>query len=152
MQMGAMHDALSIGEIAARAGIATSALRFYEDAGLIHSERTDAGHRRYPRAVIRLVAFITFAQKVGLSLEEIRGELKKLPRNRVPEPADWAKLSGGWKKRVHARIAELQRLEAGLTECIGCGCLSLGKCHMVNPGDRLSRRGAGPRIWIEGPR
>jgi MerR family redox-sensitive transcriptional activator SoxR len=152
MQLGAMHDALTIGEIAARSGVATSALRFYEAAGLIHSERTDAGHRRYPRSVIRLVAFITFAQKVGLSLEEIRGELKKLPRNRVPEPADWAKLSAGWKKRVQARIAELQRLEAGLTECIGCGCLSLGTCHMVNPGDRFARRGAGPRIWIDGKR
>jgi MerR family transcriptional regulator, redox-sensitive transcriptional activator SoxR len=144
-----MSEALTIGEVAARCGVATSALRFYEDAGLLHSERTDAGHRRYPRSVIRLVAFITFAQKVGLSLEEIRAELRKLPRNRVPEPADWAKLSSAWKKRVQARIAELQRLEEGLTGCIGCGCLSFDTCHMTNPGDRLARRGAGPRIWID---
>ena len=87
-------NALTIGEVAARSGVATSALRFYEEQGLIHSERTDAGHRRYPRAVIRRVAFIVFAQKIGLSLEEIRAELAKLPRNRVPERADWAKLSG----------------------------------------------------------
>jgi MerR family redox-sensitive transcriptional activator SoxR len=143
------HDALTIGEVAGRCGVATSALRFYEEAGLIHSQRTDAGHRRYPRAVIRLVAFITFAQKVGLSLDEIRGELKKLPKNRVPERDDWAKLSAGWKQRIRQRIAELERLESGLTECIGCGCLSIDRCQYVNPSDRMARRGAGPRIWID---
>jgi MerR family transcriptional regulator, redox-sensitive transcriptional activator SoxR len=143
------HDALTIGDVADRCGVATSALRFYEDAGLIHSRRTDAGHRRYPRAVIRLVAFITFAQKVGLSLDEIRAELKKLPRNRVPEREDWAKLSAGWKQRIRKRIAELERLASGLTECIGCGCLSIDRCQYVNPSDRLARRGAGPRMWIE---
>ena len=142
-------DALTIGEIAARSGVATSALRFYEDQGLIHAERTDSGHRRYPRAVIRLVAFIVFAQKVGLSLEEIRAELAKLPRHRVPERGDWAKLAGTWKKRIRARIAELERLEAGLGECIGCGCLSLDRCAFANPGDRAARRGAGPRYWMD---
>jgi MerR family redox-sensitive transcriptional activator SoxR len=145
-----MSDALTIGEVARRSGVATSALRFYEDQGLIHSQRTDAGHRRYPQSVIRLVAFVVFAQKVGLSLDEIRTELSRLPRNRVPDRADWAKLSATWKQRIHARIAELQRLELGLTECIGCGCLSLDRCRMANPADRAARRGTGPRYWIEG--
>lgn len=145
-----MSDVLTIGEVAARSGVATSALRFYEDQGLIHPERTDAGHRRYPRSVIRLVAFIVFAQKVGLSLDEIRAELSRLPRNRVPDRDDWAKLSATWKRRIHERIAELERLELGLTECIGCGCLSLDRCRLSNPADRAARRGAGPRYWIDG--
>jgi MerR family transcriptional regulator, redox-sensitive transcriptional activator SoxR len=150
--MKTVTEALTIGDIAARCGVATSALRFYEDEGLIHSQRTNAGHRRYPRSVIRLVAFIVFAQKVGLSLPEIRDQLSKLPRNRVPERADWAKLSAAWKARIQERIAELQKLELGLTECIGCGCLSLDRCALANPGDRVGRRGAGPRFWIDGRR
>ena len=144
-----MQEALTVGEVAARSGVATSALRFYEDQGLIRAQRTDSGHRRYPRTVIRLVAFIVFAQKVGLSLEEIRTELAKLPNNRAPERADWARLSVNWKKRIQQRIAELQRLELGLTECIGCGCLSLDRCQLANPGDRAARRGMGPRHWID---
>ena len=143
-----MNEAMTIGEVAKRSGVATSALRYYEDQGLIHSERTDSGHRRYPRAVIRRVAFIVFAQKIGLSLEEVRQELAKLPKNHVPERSDWAKLSGRWTSRIRERIAELERLEAGLTECIGCGCLSLDRCQFANPGDRAGRRGAGPRYWI----
>jgi MerR family redox-sensitive transcriptional activator SoxR len=144
-----MSETMTIGEVAARSGVATSALRFYEEQGLIRSERTGAGHRRYPRAVIRRVAFIVFAQKIGLSLEEIRTELARLPSNRVPEREDWAKLSTGWTKRIQARIAELERLRAGLTECIGCGCLSLDRCQFTNPGDVAARRGAGPRFWME---
>src|SRR5215813_6545270 len=143
-----MNDVMTIGEVAKRSGVATSALRFYEDQGLIRSERTNSGHRRYPRAVIRRVAFIVFAQRVGLSLDEIRAELAKLPSNRVPERADWGKLSGAWSKRIDAKIGELQRLKAGLTECIGCGCLSLDRCRLANPGDRAGRRGPGPRYWI----
>ena len=143
-----MSEVLTIGEVAARSGVATSALRFYEDQGLIAAERTDSGHRRYPRSVLRRVAFIVFAQKVGLSLEEIGGELGRLPRNRAPDRADWAKLSGGWSTRIDERIAELERMKAGLSECIGCGCLSLDRCRFANPGDRASRRGAGPRYWI----
>jgi MerR family redox-sensitive transcriptional activator SoxR len=142
-------DVLTIGEVAARSGVATSALRFYEEQGLIASERNDSGHRRYPRRVLRRVAFIVFAQKVGLSLEEIRAELARLPRNHAPERADWAKLSGSWTKRIDERIAELERMKAGLTECIGCGCLSLDRCQFANPGDRAARRGAGPRYWIQ---
>jgi MerR family redox-sensitive transcriptional activator SoxR len=143
-----MNEAMTIGEVAKRSGVATSALRYYEDQGLIHSERTDSGHRRYPRAVIRRVAFIVFAQKIGLSLEEVRRELAKLPKNHVPERSDWAKLSGRWSSRIRERIAELERLEAGLTECIGCGCLSLDRCQFANPGDRAGRRGPGPRFWM----
>jgi MerR family redox-sensitive transcriptional activator SoxR len=145
-----MGDVLTIGEVADRSGVATSALRYYEDQGLIHPERNDAGHRRYPRSVLRLVAFIVFAQRVGLSLDEIRSELSRLPRHRVPERTDWAKLTSEWKTRIRGRIAELERLEAGLSECIGCGCLSLDRCALANPGDRVARRGAGPRYWIEG--
>jgi MerR family redox-sensitive transcriptional activator SoxR len=143
-----MSEAMTIGEVAQRCGVATSALRFYEEHGLIHSERTDSGHRRYPRGVIRRVAFIVFAQKIGLSLEEIGSELKKLPRNHVPERSDWAKLSSGWNARIQERIAELERLKLGLTECIGCGCLSLERCQFANPQDRAAKLGPGPRYWI----
>jgi MerR family transcriptional regulator, redox-sensitive transcriptional activator SoxR len=146
-----MEQVLSIGEVAKRCGVATSALRFYEERGLIRSERNASGHRRYPRAVIRRVAFIVFAQKIGLTLGEIGKELAKLPQGRVPESSDWAKLSGSWNRRIEARIAELERLQAGLTGCIGCGCLSLDRCQLANPGDRAARRGPGPRYWLEGP-
>lgn len=147
-----MGDLLTITEVSRRSGVASSALRFYEERGLIASERAGSGHRRYPRAVLRRIAFIVFAQKVGLSLEEIGLELQKLPRNRVPERSDWAKLSAGWTRRVDARIAELERLKAGLTQCIGCGCLSLQHCQLANPGDRAGRAGPGPRFWLAGDR
>jgi MerR family redox-sensitive transcriptional activator SoxR len=144
-------ESLTIGEVAARSGVATSALRFYQERGLIRSERTSAGHRRYPRSAIRRVAFIVFAQRVGLTLEEVRDELAKLPENRVPERSDWAKLSSRWTTRIDERIAELERLRAGLTQCIGCGCLSLDRCRLANPEDRAGRRGSGPRYWIGDP-
>ena len=147
-----MDDVLTIGEVAARSGVATSALRFYEAEGLIASERNRSGHRRYPRGVLRRVAFIVFAQKVGLSLDEIRVELARLPRNRVPDRTDWAKLSSGWTRRIDERIAALERMKIGLTECIGCGCLSLDRCQFANPGDRAARRGVGPRYWIQSSR
>jgi MerR family transcriptional regulator, redox-sensitive transcriptional activator SoxR len=148
-QTDRVGDVLTIGEVAARSGVAASALRFYEDQGLIAAERNDSGHRRYPRSILRRVAFIVFAQKVGLSLEQVREELAKLPRNRAPERSDWSKLSGGWAQRIDERIEELERLKAGLSECIGCGCLSLDRCQFANPRDRAARRGAGPRYWIE---
>jgi MerR family redox-sensitive transcriptional activator SoxR len=143
-----MQTTLTIGEIARRSGVASSALRFYEQRGLIASERAGSGHRRYPRAVLRRVAFIVFAQKLGLSLDEIAEELGKLPDHRIPTRGDWARLSGAWTKRIDARIAELQRLRSGLTACIGCGCLSLQRCALANPSDRAGRRGAGPRYWM----
>jgi MerR family transcriptional regulator, redox-sensitive transcriptional activator SoxR len=147
-----MADLLTIGEVAQRSGVATSALRFYEDRGLIRSERASSGHRRYQRAVIRRVAFILFAQRIGLTLEEVGDELAKLPENRVPTRADWGKLSSSWTARIDSRIAELERLREGLTECIGCGCLSLGRCQLANPGDRAGRNGPGPRYWVGDPR
>ncbi len=146
-----MPEPLTIGELAARSGVASSALRFYEDRGLISSERNSAGHRRYSRPTIRRVAFIVFAQKVGLTLEEIRAELAQLPGDRVPKRADWARLSKAWATRIDERIAELERLKRGLTECIGCGCLSLSRCRMANPHDRAAGLGAGPRYWMGDP-
>ena len=143
-----MAEELTIGEVARRSGVATSALRFYEERGLIRSERTSARHRRYPRSVIRRVAFIVFAQRIGLTLEEVGEELGKLPENRVPRRSDWARLSASWTARIDERIAELERLRAGLTECIGCGCLSLDRCQLANPGDRVARQGPGPRYWV----
>ena len=143
-----MTELLKIGEVSRRSGVASSALRFYEERGLISSERAGSGHRRFRRPVLRRIAFIVFAQRVGLTLEEIGAELAKLPADRVPTSRDWSKLSSGWSTRIDARIAELERLKAGLTECIGCGCLSLGRCQLANPGDRLGRIGPGPRSWV----
>jgi MerR family redox-sensitive transcriptional activator SoxR len=143
-----MSSLLTIGEVARRSGVAASALRFYEDRGLIRSERAGSGHRRYPRAVLRRVAFIVFAQRIGLSLNEIGGELAKLPAERAPTRAEWARLSSIWTVRVDERIAELERLRHGLTECIGCGCLSLDRCALANPDDRAARLGPGPRYWV----
>jgi MerR family transcriptional regulator, redox-sensitive transcriptional activator SoxR len=146
-----MQDLLTISDVSRRSGVAASALRFYEERGLIRSERAGSGHRRYPRAVLRRIAFIVFAQKIGLSLEEIGVEIARLPGNRVPVRADWARLSGSWTARIDRRIAELERLRSSLTQCIGCGCLSLQHCQMANPGDRASRLGPGPRYWMESP-
>ena len=143
-----MSDVITISEAARRSGVAASALRFYETQGLIKSERAGSGHRRYPRAVLRRIAFIVFAQRMGLTLEEIGTELAKLPENRAPGKSDWAKISGSWSQRIDERIAELERLRAGLTQCIGCGCLSLAECQLANPGDRASRQGPGPRYWM----
>jgi MerR family transcriptional regulator, redox-sensitive transcriptional activator SoxR len=144
-------DLLTIGEVSSRSGVASSALRFYEERGLIRSERAGAGHRRFPRAVLRRIAFIVFAQRIGLTLEEIAIELAKLPPDRAPTRSEWARLSSTWTARIDERIAELERLRLGLTECIGCGCLSLGRCRLANPGDRAARLGPGPRYWIAGP-
>jgi MerR family redox-sensitive transcriptional activator SoxR len=141
-------DLLTIGEVARRSGVAASALRFYEERGLITSERAGSGHRRYPRPVLRRIAFIVFAQRVGLTLEEIGDELAKLPPQHVPSRRDWSRLSSTWTSRIDQRIAELQRLRIGLTECIGCGCLSLDRCQLANPGDRAAGFGPGPRYWI----
>jgi MerR family transcriptional regulator, redox-sensitive transcriptional activator SoxR len=143
-----MADLLTISEVSRRSGVAASALRFYEERGLIASERAGSGHRRFPRPVLRRVAFIVFAQRVGLTLEEIGAELARLPRDRAPTRHDWSRLSREWRSRIDLRIAELERLKAGLAECIGCGCLSLNRCQLANPGDRASGFGPGPRYWI----
>ena len=143
-----MSNLLTIGEVARRSGVASSALRFYEQRGLISSERAGSGHRRYPRPVLRRIAFIVFAQRIGLTLEEIGTELCKLPPDQAPTRRDWSRLSATWTSRIDDRIAELERLRRGLTECIGCGCLSLDRCRLANPGDRAGRLGPGPRYWI----
>jgi MerR family transcriptional regulator, redox-sensitive transcriptional activator SoxR len=143
-----MAELLTIGEVSRRSGVASSALRFYEERGLISSERAGSGHRRYRRPVLRRIAFIVFAQRVGLSLEEVGEELAKLPPDRAPTRGDWSRLSSKWTARIDQRIAELERLKLGLTECIGCGCLSLDRCKLANPEDRAGLRGPGPRYWI----
>jgi len=143
-----MTGELTIGEVARRSGVATSALRFYEEKGLIRSERSGTGHRRFARGVLRRIAFIVFAQRIGLSLDEIHRELSRLPSDRAPSGREWARLSSTWTSRIDERLAELRRLRAGLTECIGCGCLSLDRCRLANPSDRAARRGAGPRYWL----
>ncbi|HET7053951.1 MAG TPA: redox-sensitive transcriptional activator SoxR [Solirubrobacterales bacterium] len=143
-----MAQLLTIGEVARRSGVAASALRFYEERGLIESERAGSGHRRYPRPVLRRIAFVVFAQRVGLSLEQIGAELEKLPPHQVPTRRDWSRLSTTWTAKIDGRIAELERLKAGLTECIGCGCLSLDRCKLSNPDDRAAQLGPGPRYWI----
>jgi MerR family redox-sensitive transcriptional activator SoxR len=144
-----MESVLTISAVSQRSGVASSALRFYEERGLIRSERAGSGHRRYRRAELRRIAFIVFAQRIGLTLDEIGAELAKLPADRVPAREDWARLSGEWTKRIDQRIAELQRLKAGLTQCIGCGCLSIDKCELSNPADRAGRAGPGPRYWLD---
>jgi MerR family redox-sensitive transcriptional activator SoxR len=143
-----MAALLTIGEVARRSGVASSALRFYEERGLIQSERAGSGHRRFRREVLRRIAFIVFAQRVGLTLAEITLELDRLPPGQTPSRRDWSLLSSTWAARIDDRIAELERLKAGLTECIGCGCLSLDRCKLANPGDRAAGLGPGPRFWI----
>ncbi len=143
-----MADMLTIGEVARRSGVAASALRFYDERGLIESDRAGSGHRRYPRTVLRRISFIVFAQRVGLTLDEIGEELSKLPPHRAPGKRDWQRLSRTWTARIDERIAELERLRGSLTDCIGCGCLSLERCALSNPGDRAARLGPGPRWWM----
>ncbi len=139
---------LTVGELATRSGVATSALRFYEDHSLIVSKRTDAGHRRYTPETLRRVAFIKVAQRVGLSLDEIAQALASLPDNRTPTRADWARLAKRWQPVLDERIALLHQLREQLDSCIGCGCLSLTVCQLYNPDDAASSRGAGPRYLL----
>jgi MerR family redox-sensitive transcriptional activator SoxR len=138
-------DLLPIGDVAERAGLAASALRYYEEQGLIESVRSTGGQRRYPRSVLRRLAFVRAAQNVGLSLEEIREALATLPSSRTPTKADWARLSSSWQDRLDEQIAGLVALRDGLTSCIGCGCLSLGRCALQNPDDAVAQAGAGAR-------
>jgi len=141
-------ELMTIGDVARRSGVAASALRFYEERGLIQSVRSGSGHRRFPRPVLRRIAFIVFAQRIGLTLDEIGAELARLPANRAPTGRDWSQLSYTWSARIDERIAELERLKRGLDVCIGCGCLSLRHCRLANPGDRAAGFGPGPRYWV----
>ena len=141
-----MEDELSIGAVAERAGVAPSALRFYEAEGLISAARADSGHRRFHRDVLRRIAFIRVAQQVGLTLDEIRTALATLPDARTPNKRDWERLSNGWRPRIDEHIAQLERMRDRLTGCIGCGCLSLQACRMLNPGDEAGRAGPGPPL------
>ena len=138
---------LTIGQVSARSGVAPSALRYYEQQGLISASRTTGGARRFPRAVLRRLAFIRAAQNVGLSLGEIHDALATLPADRPPTAADWARLSSGWRERLDEQIAALVQLRDGLSSCIGCGCLSLERCALSNPGDVAGSAGAGAR-WL----
>jgi MerR family transcriptional regulator, redox-sensitive transcriptional activator SoxR len=140
-------DLLAIGEVARRSGMAPSALRYYEEQGLIEAARTPGGARRYPRSVLRRLALIRAGRNVGLSLLEIRTALDTLPAGRPPTGTDWARLSEGWRDRLDEQIAALTQLRDGLTSCIGCGCLSLTRCALSNPGDLAAADGAGAR-WL----
>jgi len=144
-----VHDEwLAIGDVGRRAGIAASALRFYETEGLISGERTAGGQRRFHRDMLRRIAFIRVAQRVGLSLDEIRDALATLPASRTPNKADWARLSQAWKPRLDEQIAVLERLRDDLTSCIGCGCLSFRACALYNPDDEAAALGSGPRYLL----
>ena len=139
---------ISIGELARRSGLAASALRFYEEQGLLVSHRSDSGRRQFARSALRRVAFVRAAQSVGLSLEQIRAALAGLPNGRTPTPDDWQRLSRSWQPLLDERIAELTRLRNKLTSCIGCGCLSLAKCALYNRGDVAARNGTGARYLL----
>ena len=142
------EELLTIGEIAQRSGIATSAIRYYERIGLIRAERTLGNQRRYRRDVLRRIAFVRIAQRVGLSLDEIVDSLSALPIDRAPTSHDWQRMTGGWRDRIDERIRILEALRGGLTACIGCGCLSLRTCALANPGDGAGRSGSGPRYLL----
>jgi MerR family redox-sensitive transcriptional activator SoxR len=138
-----------IGWVSARSGVAPSALRFYEEQGLISSVRADSGRRRYSADVLRRIAFVRAAQELGLSLHEVHAALAKLPEHRTPNERDWAALARAWRPRLDERIARLERLRDRLDSCVGCGCLSLTSCKLLNPGDVAARRGPGARYLIE---
>ena len=143
---GGVADGLAVGEVAARTGVAVSALHFYERNGLIRGWRNAGNQRRYARDVLRRVAVIRAAQRTGMPLAEIRDALATLPEGRTPDAADWKRLSRAWRARLDARIDALQRLRDQLDGCIGCGCLSLKQCPLRNPGDRMARRGPGSSL------
>ena len=132
------RDVLSMGEVVKRSGFASSALRFYEAEGLITATRTSGGQRRFRRDVLRRLAFIRAASNIGLTLDEVREELDRLPAGRVPTKADWQRITRHWRGRLNSQIAALERLRDGLDSCIGCGCLSLQRCQMTNPGDWMA--------------
>ena len=148
-----MASELSIGEVSARSGVAQSALRFYERHGLIAATRTDGNQRRYERSVLRRVAFIQAGRAAGVTLAEINAALVRMPTNRTPSRRDWERLSNSWRDDLDARIETLQALRDRLTTCIGCGCLSIDKCDLLNPDDEAAARGGGAHyLRADGPR
>ena len=147
--MPLLPDLIPIGVLAARSGVSTSALRFYESRGLIAASRNSGNQRRYPRYTLRRVAFIRAAQRVGLSLEEIQVALAGLPMDKAPAKADWDRISHAWSPRLDARITELETLRDELTGCIGCGCLSLRTCRLVNRDDVAAADGAGSYLLAD---
>jgi len=138
--------ALSVGQVAKRCGVKVSTLHFYEDKGLIHSTRNAGNQRRYRKDVLRRVSLIKAAQKMGITLEEVRQALEKLPDNRTPNQKDWQKLASAWKKELNARIAYLEKMRDYMSGCIGCGCLSMTRCPIYNADDKLAAQGSGPVI------
>ncbi|MEH1101858.1 redox-sensitive transcriptional activator SoxR [Micromonospora sp. CPCC 205561] len=143
-----MHESLTIGQLATRSGVAPSALRYYERLGLIRAERTGGNQRRYARTELRRVAFVRISQQVGISLEEIREALDSLPSARTPTTEDWARLSLTWRERLNEKIRLMTKLRDDLDGCIGCGCLSLQRCTLYNPGDSLAGEGPGARLVL----
>lgn len=141
-----IDKSLSVGEVASRSGVAVSAIHFYETKGLIRSSRSNGNQRRYPREILRRIAVIKTAQRVGIPLSEVREALNALPQERTPTAADWRKLSTRWRAELDARIHKLNQLRDALDSCIGCGCLSLKDCPLRNPSDALAEQGPGPRL------
>jgi MerR family transcriptional regulator, redox-sensitive transcriptional activator SoxR len=147
--MSAPAGYLTIAELSSRSGAAPSALRYYEELGLIRAERTAGNQRRYPRYVLRRIAFIRAGRQLGLSLREIKAALDTLPRDKAPTKAQWSRAARTWQARIDERVVELQRLSSTLSSCIGCGCLSLRTCALYNPEDSAADLGAGAR-WLLG--
>lgn len=143
------HGLLSIGDVARRTGLAVSAIRYYEDEGLVSARRSPGGKRLFIRSDIRRLSFILIAQQLGFSLDEIRTQLKSLPLERTPTKGDWERISKGFRAHLDARIGMLERLRDRLDGCIGCGCLSLEACKLYNPDDQASSTGAGPRLIVQ---
>lgn len=143
-----LNEGLPIGVLAARTGLAVSAIRYYEAQGLIHPWRNAGGQRRFDRADLRRVSFVIIAQQFGFSLPQIKAELDKLPGGRTPTKADWTRISAGFRAALDAKIDDLSRLRDNLDGCIGCGCLSLRSCALYNPKDRAAQKGVGPRYLI----
>ena len=140
------NDLLSIGELAARTGLSVSAIRFYEEKGLVEPWRTGGNQRRFLRSDIRRLSFILIAQRLGLSLAEIEDAMKRLPQGRTPNAADWKRISGTIRRRIDEQIAQLEKVREDLDGCIGCGCLSLKKCALYNADDKWGEKGCGPRV------
>ena len=146
--MARIETTLSIGEVAKRTGTAVSAIRYYDDEGLIRSERNNAGQRRFLRSEIRRVSFILIAQELGFSLNQIRTQLDQLPDKRTPTKRDWGKMSKHFRGELDKRITQLEELRDKLDGCIGCGCLSLDACRLYNKDDRAAQKGDGPRYLM----